>query len=77
MSTYAKPDSTEEETHPSAEILEKIIWIDRWNLFTSLWAPSLLISDEVVPDVRKTHIRYFEPENIKKSCQGDDILVRQ
>ena len=76
-STYAKPDSTEEENLPSVEILDKLIWIDRWNLFTSLWAPSLLISDEIVSDIRKTHIRFFEPENIKKSCQGDDLLVTQ
>ena len=72
----AKPGSNEEEIYPCAEILKKLIWIDNWNLFTPLWG-KMLSSNDIVPYVRKAHIRYYEPLGIKKSCLRDELLVSQ
>lgn len=60
---------------PSKEILNKLIWIERWNLFSKNWGTMFQMSEEIVKKIRISHMNYYEPENMHITCSNEIYCV--
>jgi hypothetical protein len=60
---------------PVPEIILKLIWIERWDVFSVEWTQSIVKSDEVAINIRQVHMRYYEPQNVLVSCANQVVLV--
>lgn len=56
---------------PCDDILTKLIWVNNWDLFSSGWVKTMIYYQKVRKPIRITHLRYYQPENLLRSCQGE------
>ena len=52
------------------KILDKLIWINKWDLFSSGWTKSMA-HPNMVTDIKIAHLRYYQPDCLFDACDGN------